>query len=144
MKYLPHKSHVVILFGALTLFVTATARSTTKPDDVLFKGTTLDVIERNLAMGLNTRSPGVQASASQVIRDLKTLMPEQDFSLLVIPLMRIVKNEDAETQVRMIATLALHELNSLRGDFAITQLARFTSNTRVQHLCGWLAHGKTP
>ena len=131
----------IIIIAALSSSVLAsTARGANREGEVWFKGATLEIIEHNLAYGLNTKSPGVHASASQVIRDLKNIFPDQDFSVLIIPLMRIVKDEDAETQVRMVAALALHELRSQRGDFTIQQLARFTANSRMKHLCGWLAY----
>lgn len=109
-----------------------------KNNDVLFKGTPVDLIEQNLAVALRTPSPGVQASASQTVRDLKGLLPNQEFSTIVIPLMGILKDEHRDVAVRTIAALALHDLHSQRGDFAIQQVARFTENQRLAHLCTWL------
>ena len=99
-----------------------------------------DAIEKSLVMALRTPSPGMQASASQVIRDLKVLLPDQEFSLLLIPLMRIVKDEEADVAVRMVAALALHDLESGQGDFTIKRVAQFTKNDRMKHLCTWLAY----
>ena len=93
-------------------------------------------------MALRTPSPGMQASASQVVRDLKVLLPEQEFSLLIIPLMAIVKNEDAEVPVRMVAALALYDLQSAKGDFTIQRVAQFTKNERMKHLCTWLTYDR--
>ena len=135
------KPSTVSISAILSLVViVTTANGATKTDEVWFKGSTVDAIEKSLAMALRTPSPGMQASASQVVRDLKVLLPDQDFSLLIIPLMAIVKNEDAEAPVRMVAALALHDLKSGKGDFAIQQMARFTSNERLKHLCSWLTY----
>lgn len=135
------KSLIMRLGFALAVFVSTSASfSANKTDEVWFKGATVNVIERSLAMALKTPSPGMQASASQVVRDLRALLPDQDFSLLVIPLMAIVKDEETDTPVRMVAALALHDLNSGKGDYAIQRTARFTKNERLKHLCTWLTY----
>jgi hypothetical protein len=119
------------------------ALSARNNDDVWFKGSTVDAIERSLAMALRTPSPGMQASASQVLRDLKDLLPDQNFSLLIIPLMAIVKDEDADVAVRMVAALALYDLKSAKGDFAIERVGQFTRNERMKHLCSWLTYERS-
>ena len=137
------KGSTIRLAVVLAVFVpvfTSVSLGASNNDEVWFKGATVDAIERSLAMALRTPSPGMQASASQVIRDLRTLLPGQDFSLLIIPLMAIVKDEDADAPVRMVAALALHDLNSGKGDFTIQQIARFTKNDRLKHLCTWLTY----
>lgn len=108
-------------------------------DELVFKGTPVSLIERNLAIALKTPIPGIQASASQTARELMRLVPEYEFGSLVIPLMAIVKDEGSESSVRMLAALALHEIHSARGDFAIQRTPRFTSSSRMAHLCSWLA-----
>jgi hypothetical protein len=133
VRFVAGLSIAVIVFASSTL-------GAAKIDEVWFRGSTVDVIEKSLAMALRTPSPGMQASASQVIRDLKLLLPDQDFSLLIIPLMGIVKDEDAEVSVRMVAALALHDLQSGKGDFAIQRVAQFTKNERMKHHCLWLTY----
>jgi hypothetical protein len=126
---------------ALSLLVLANVSfGANKNDEVWFKGATVDAIERSLAMALRTPSPGMQATASQVIRDLRGLLPDQDFSLLIIPLMSIVKDDNADVPVRMVAALALHDLHSGKGDFAIQQTARFATNERLKRLCASLTY----
>lgn len=137
MKFLTIRS-VALLF--ITVLVFGSSPGATKTNEVWFKGSTVDVIEKSLAVALTTPSPGMQASASQVVRDLKVLLPDQEFSLLVIPLMGIVKNEDSDVASRMVAALALHDLQSARGDFAIQRVAQFTKNDRMKRLCSWLTH----
>lgn len=127
------------VFSIAVLLFTSSALGAKNADDVWFKGTPVDLIERNLAAALRMQSDGVQASASQVVRDLKTLLPSQEFTSVVIPLMRIVKNEEGDAAVRMVAALALYDLKSSRGDFALSQMARFSKNERIKHLCTWLA-----
>ena len=122
------------------LLVTSVPLSAKSPDDVWFKGTSVDLIEQNLAAALRMHSDGVQASASQVVRDLKGLLPDQEFTSVIIPLMRIVKNEDGDVSVRTVAALALYDLKSSRGDFALSQMARFSKNDRIKHLCAWMTY----
>ncbi len=143
MKHFARHPWSSVALGIAMLVCTSSALSARNPDDVWFKGATVDAIERSLAMALRTPSPGMQASASQIVRDLKTLLPDQDFSLLIIPLMAVVKNEDADVSVRMVAALALYDLRSAKGDFAIERVGRFTHNDRLRHLCSWLSYNRT-
>ena len=140
MKRVPIPSVAMIAIAMMAFL--SSAFGSTRANEVWFKGSTVDAIEKSLAMALRTPSPGMQASASQVVRDLKVLLPEQEFSLLIIPLMAIVKNEDAEVPVRMVAALALYDLQSAKGDFTIQRVAQFTKNERMKHLCTWLTYDR--
>lgn len=110
--------------------------------------------EESLVVALESNSPGKQASAAQTVRELKGLLPDRSFGRLVIPLMRIVKDESADVPARILAALALSELHSDMGDFAIKGVAKFTDNKRLGHLCtaltlkrieeNQLAHARIP
>lgn len=102
----------------------------------------LNLFERNLVRALESNSPGLQASAAQVIRNLKRQRPTYKFSECVIPLMRIVKDESRETGVRIVAALALHELRTARGDFAISRKAAVSKDPRIKRLCTWLTYAR--
>ncbi|HEX7574505.1 MAG TPA: hypothetical protein VF514_15570 [Bacteroidota bacterium] len=73
------------------------------------------------------------------MRELKALLPDESFSTFVIPLKRIVKNSDAHVEVRILAALALQDLHSDRGDFAIKMEAKYAENGRSAHIFGALA-----
>lgn len=92
----------------------------------------LALIEKNLVIGLESGVPTLQASAALVLHQVKSLAPDYSFSLCVIPLMRIVKTVDYDVEARLAAGLALFDLNSARGDFAIARTARFEENQRVK------------
>jgi hypothetical protein len=92
----------------------------------------------SLRYALESGIPGLQATAAQTVRDLKANIPEESFSSLVIPLMRIVKDENADHAARILAAFALHDLNSPRGDFAIGRMAVFSQDKQVRYLCGSL------
>lgn len=91
-----------------------------------------------LAKTLESKHSSEQATAAQTVRDLHAAYPDRSYSPLVIPLMRVMKNTDADTPVRMLAALALHELHSERGDFAIRRVGEFTSDSRLKKLCASL------
>jgi hypothetical protein len=100
----------------------------------------LDLIELNVVNALRSDIPGMQADAAQLVRDLKSLRPEQPFADCVIPLMAIVKNEDVDSGARILAALALDKLESPIGHFAVSRMASFTSDPRLKHVCSWLAY----
>jgi hypothetical protein len=54
--------------------------------------------------------------------------------------MRIVKDESRPCQARVTAAIALHELHSARGDYAIKQTALFTDCKHTKHVCNWLSY----
>jgi len=101
-----------------------------------------DVIEENIVMALQSDIPGMQADAAQLIRDLKSLRPDETFTSSVIPLMAILKDESAKSSTRVLAALALDDLDSGVGNFAIQRTALFTDNPQVKHLCTWLAYDR--
>lgn len=103
----------------------------------------LDLIEVNLVNALQSGIPGMQADAAQVVRDINTIRPEQNFSKTVIPLMAILKDEEAESAVRILAALALNQLDSQKGYFAISRTASFTSDSRLKYVCTWLAYERS-
>jgi hypothetical protein len=108
----------------------------------------IDLIEQNIVNALQSDVPGMQADAAQLVRDLKGLRPEQSFSSCVIPLMALLKDEQGDSGARILAALALDQLESQTGDFAISRMASFTDDTRLKYVCGWLAYerksGKHP
>lgn len=102
----------------------------------------LNQIESNLIRTLESNVPGWQASAAQVIRDVKARVPEYDFARSIIPLMRILKDESQESGVRQMATLTLYEIGSERGAFAIEREAKFCDQPQLKRLCTWLTYAR--
>jgi hypothetical protein len=129
------KVYLILAF----LFLTGSAHTqNVNRSDQRFTEEKLHLLEQNLAVVLGNPTPGVQASAAQTVRDLKNMATEYSFSRLVIPLMRIVKNERAEIGPRILAALALHDLHSEMGDYAIKRVAKFSDIQRMKNLCMWL------
>ena len=100
----------------------------------------IDLIEQNIVNALQSNVPGMQADAAQLVRDLSSLRPEQSLAGCVIPLMAIVKNEEVESGARILAALALDQLDDPMGHFAISRTASFTSDPKLKHVCDWLTY----
>jgi hypothetical protein len=100
----------------------------------------LRLIEQNLMIGLESNIPTLQASAALVLHQVKEIAPGYGFSRCIIPLMRLVRTENYDATVRMAAALALHELRTAQGDFAISRIAKFEDNPRVKKLLQAMAY----
>jgi len=101
----------------------------------------MERIEENLAICLESTIPGVQATAASTVRQLIALVPQYSFShRITIALMRIVKDEEATSGSRILAALALHDLDSEMGNYAIKMQARFGDCEKFKHFCALLAY----
>jgi hypothetical protein len=134
------KRTMVVLAVMLALFAgRAPAQDTATPSFNPDNKARLDQTKKSLVTALESESPGLQATAAQTVRELKAMLPEESFSLLVIPLMGIVKNGDAQVEARILAALALSDLHSDRGDFAIKMEAKHCESCRLGYILGALA-----
>lgn len=100
----------------------------------------INVIQENIVTALQSDIPGMQADAAQLVRDLSGARPDQPFSSCVIPLMALLKNEQAECGARILAALALDQLDTPMGHYAIERTVSFTSDAKLKYVCGWLAY----
>ena len=133
----------VIVAASLVLPVVAIAGTPPNPPSSTFTVDKLATIEDNLVLCLTSEYPGVRATAALTIRQLKDAAPEYEFNRTIIPLMALVKNEDVDAVSRITASLALHSVQSSRGDYAIKMTARFTDVEKVKHLCEGLTYART-
>jgi hypothetical protein len=136
-KYLKHM--IAGLLFAIFIANIGFAKDPTTTDP-RFTEEKLKRIEKNLVLAMESSSPSLQASAALVLKQVKTNVPEYGFSSTIIPLMRILKDEQREANVRIAAALSLQDLKSERGDFAIQRTAQFADNGRVKHICSWLTY----
>ncbi len=104
-----------------------------------FQRATAEQTEQSLKKALESNSPGLQISAALTVREMKRMMPQRSFTSLVIPLMALLKNDKADESVRTIAAMALHDLHSARGDYAISRLAEDPGSPGIQKICQWLS-----
>ena len=134
------KGALCVLAGVVLLMVCTVRGEENNVPAPRFTRATVEQTEQSLVQALESNSPGLHVSAAQTARDLKTLMPERSFSRLAIPLMRIVKDEGAESCARVVAAMALHELHSAIGDFAIAREVIFSDCPKMRHICSWLTY----
>jgi hypothetical protein len=129
-----------LCIGAIFLIVPLVHAQDNNAPVKRFVNLTIEQSEKSLVQALESNSFGMRLSAANTVRQLKEAYPEQSFSSLVFPLMRIVKDEGVEPSCRIVAAIALHELHSAVGDFAIARTAQFTDSPRVKHICSWLTY----
>lgn len=109
------------------------------PAAVQFTEEKISQIEDNLVLDLESANTGVVIGGTQTVREMKRAVPGHDFSKLIIPLMRIVKDEDGDRAARILAALALHEIDAERGNFAISREAEMSKDEVFRSLCANLA-----
>lgn len=129
------------LVGTLFLFLSVV--SAQNNNGQRFTEEKVNQIEQNLIQSLESNIPGVRLSAAKTVWDLKTIVPQYSFShRTVIALMRIMKDEEANDQSRILAAIALSQLNSEVGNYAIKMETRFSGSESVKHICSWLAYNR--
>ncbi len=135
------RTSTMVIGGLLILGGVAARSQTVQNAPGPFTRATVEQTEQSLVKALESNSPGLQLSAAATIRELKALMPDRPFSCFVIPLMRVVKNENGDRDARIVAAIALHELHSGKGDYAIKSMASST-NERFAYICSWLTFNR--
>lgn len=105
-----------------------------------FTNATFEQTEQSMLIGLNSGNHYVMATIARTVKDLKVLYPDQPLTSMIIPLMGLVKNDNLPSFVRTTAAIALHDLRSSRGDYAIQQTAVFTGDEKVKNVCNWLTY----
>jgi hypothetical protein len=118
----------------------AATEETPKPPK--FTEEKIALIEDNLVKDLESTNPGVVIGGTQTVREMKKAVPSHDFSKLIIPLMRIVKDENADRAERILAALALDEIDSDRGNFAISREAEMSKDDVFKSLCANLTKAR--
>jgi hypothetical protein len=134
-----HRRMVVGIVAVILLANISLAKDS-KNRDTRFADDKLKRIEKNLVFAMESSIPTLQASAAMVLKQVKEAVPEYEFSSAVIPLMRMLKDEEKEANVRIAAALTLQDLKSSRGDYAIKRTAQFSDVGRVKHICSWLTY----
>ncbi len=126
-----------LLFSVFALVVSTVGTQAQEPSTRYTKQHMKQTIE-SLAYALNHESAGVQASAAQAIRQLEWMFPQEPFNEILEPLMNIVKDEKADTRVRILSAIALDALHSDTGDSVIEDAAKSSTNKSLMELCSAL------
>jgi hypothetical protein len=95
----------------------------------------LEQTKEMLLESMASDDPNMQSTAIQTLRDLEIIFQDDKFSSFIEPLTLNVKDEKEDTQVRLLSTLALENLHSDKGDAAIYDVAKNTTNKSVKDLC---------
>ncbi len=128
-----------LVCSLLALALLVPARTALAQDvSTRYKEQHLKQTEEKLVIDLQGKDAELQAQAAQTIRELEWEFPGEPFSTLVDPLMRVIRDEKAGAQVRILAALALDGLHSDIGDAAIKGVAGSSSNKSVQDVCAAL------
>ncbi len=136
--------YALAVAGVLLISGAALAQ-TTNNVDIQLNPQTISAIEQNLVAGLkDTDHPGLQESSTTVLLNLQLLDKGFDFSDALFPLMSIVKDEHEPAPARILAAVALRNLNSARGDYAIEMTAQMSDEPRVQKVCAALYASTRP
>ena len=128
----------LLLFLAVVFITTFAAQAQNTP--TRFQKQHLKQTVTGLVKALNTtETPLMQRQAVQTIRKLEWLFPNEDFVEFVAPLMKLITDENGDTQTRMLAAMALDGLHSDEGDNTIVRMSKTSSNKSIQELCMALA-----
>jgi hypothetical protein len=133
-----HLFMLIMLISAM-LLTTANAQDQStrfeKQHHSKFIKSNLKQTEEMILKNLQSDNIDMLASSAQTIRELELIFPENTFSSLLDPLMKIVQDEKGDTQVRLLSALALDGLHSNKGDKAIYDVAKTTKNNSVKDIC---------
>ena len=133
-----HLFMLIMLISAMLLTTTNAQDQSTrfeKQHHSKFVKSNLKQTEEMILKNLQSDNIDMLASSAQTIRELELIFPENTFSSLLDPLMKIVQDENGDTQVRLLSALALDGLHSNKGDKAIYDIAKTTKNNSVKDVC---------
>ena len=86
-----------------------------------------DAVLKSLLMGVNSENYGLRTSSAYMLGEL-------EFLESVIPLMKMLRNEENE-EARIMAAVSLFKIGDARGIFAVKQAIRFDDSERVRKMC---------
>jgi hypothetical protein len=135
---------VLALVGALLTLNVAFGENLPKPDQ-RFTAKNLRLIEKNIDIGLDkTTCPGLQESAAAVLRQVESYAPDYSYRSSLIPLMALLNDHQENPSARILAAVALHNLNSTEGNHVIRMTGRYSGQPLVRKLCAALASDPPP
>jgi hypothetical protein len=86
-----------------------------------------DLVIENYLTGIESVNFGLKTSSAYYLGELKS-------SEAVIPLLRILSNDDEDIRTRITAALALYKIGDGRGIYRLKTMARFEDNKRLADL----------
>ena len=115
-----------ILFGSTLL---------ANPDYLKIDDDKYDVIVENYMIGVQSDNFGLKTSSAYYLGEIKS-------SEAVIPLLRILSNEDEDVRTRITAALSLYKIGDGRGIYRLKMTSKLDDNKRLSELTGrfYLTH----
>ena len=130
---------ILLFFNNSKAFAQENQTRLLKQHRLSFEKAHLEQTEIMLVQALESNSASLNSSALQTIREIEEIFPTESFSTFIEPLGDIIKNENADTQLRILSALALDKLHSDIGDNIIYEVAKNTTNESVKNVSEALA-----
>ena len=129
---------ILFIYILLGVFSSISLMAQTSTLATRFQKQHMKKTEIMLNEALKSNDVHFQSTALQTIRQLQFIYPDEPFESFLEPLMRIVENEKADTQVRILAAIALDGLHSDKGDESIKKISKSSNSMSLQELCSAL------
>jgi hypothetical protein len=124
-----------LFFFAITIQAQSDISRFQKQHNSKFNKKNLKGTQEMLIKSLESGKPEMISSAAQTVRELEQIFPEESFSSMLNPLIKIVKDEKAETVSRILSLFAIEALHSDVGDAAIKDVQNSTSDKTLREIC---------
>jgi len=128
-------SLIVMIFFVVSIQAQSDASRFQKQHHTKFNKKNLKSTQEMLIRAFESSKPEMIASSLQTLRDLELIFPEESFEPMLKPLIKIVKAENSETTVRILALFALENLHSDVGDDAIKDVGNSTNDKTMREIC---------
>lgn len=131
----------LLLFGVLSCNIIAQDMNSRLElqHHLIFYKSHLQQAEKMLAKNFASNDKEIVSSSIQTFRQLEQLLPDEKFAELLNPLIKIIRNENESTEIRMLTAMALDELHSDTGDAAIYDMAKNSNDMAIREICKSLA-----
>jgi len=122
-----HMKNTIVIICLFVLSISFTSLGFNDPTPSLKSNLNRDLVISNLMNGVNSENQGLKISSTYFLGEIQS-------SQAVIPLMKILKNDENE-ESRIMAALSLLKIGDARGMFAIKQAISFDDSERVKKMC---------
>ncbi len=119
--------NTIVIICLFVLSISFTSLGFNDPTPSLKSNLNRDLVISNLMNGVNSENQGLKISSTYFLGEIQS-------SQAVIPLMKILKNDENE-ESRIMAALSLLKIGDARGMFAIKQAISFDNSERVKKMC---------
>lgn len=130
---------VLVTLISIMLYLTTNAQDQStrfeKQHNSKFLKSNLENTEGTLLMSFESNNLEIISSSVRTLRQLEQVFPDYSFSSLIDPLIKFIKDENMDKQVRILSALSLNDLHSDMGDEAIFEVSKSSSDQSVKDVC---------